>query len=182
MCEYFCRQKQNNPIIAIFDRDEPDLLKRVHDETTGFKSWNNGVYSFAIPIPQHRKDNPSVCIEFYYKDEEIKRYDNEGRRLFLSNEFNPNSGRHNIDRDLVTQETKKIKNNKNNEIKIIDSNVFDSNDKNVALSKDDFANYILQESDNFNDFDFKPFLDIFEVIDRISKHHEENIKSEHIAD
>ena len=60
--------------------------------------------------------------------------------------------------------------------------MFDSNDKNVALSKDDFANYILQESDNFNDFDFKPFLDIFEVIDRISKHHEENIKSEHIAD
>jgi RNA-directed DNA polymerase len=178
VCQQFRKEKQNNPLIAIFDRDEPDKIRDCHDETKGFKSWGNGVYSFAIPIPQHRKDNHSICIEFYYKDEEIKRSDSDGRRLFLSNEFHPNSGRLNNDLDLVTQENKKTK---NNEIKIID-NVFDSNHKNVALSKDKFATYIWQESDNFNDFDFNPFLEIFDVINKISKHHEENIKSEHISD
>ena len=52
-------------------------------------------------------------------------------------------------------------------ISIIDSQVFDENDKNVALSKSQFAEHILEQSDNFNNFDFCEFKKIFEVISDI---------------
>mgnify|MGYP000662698713 CR=1 FL=1 len=168
MCEQFSKKRHVQPIIAIFDRDEPDIIKKAHNDSEGFKNWGNGVYSFAIPVPKHRLDKDGVCIELYYKDTEIQKEDENGRRLFLSSEFRI-SGRHNS-LDLVTDRNKV----KTSQLKIISDGVFDTEDINIALSKDKFANYILEGIENFNDFDFEEFQKIFMIIKNVLIHHTEN--------
>ena len=49
---------------------------------------------------------------------------------------------------------------------MIDCGVFDKQN-NVALSKDDFAKYILNQEEGFNKFKFTEFGEIFEVIQLI---------------
>ena len=169
MCEQYCKSKHPQPIIAIFDRDEPKYISQVHDDTRGFKIWGNRIYSFALPIPQYRQKVKDVCIELYYKDSEIQREDSEGRRLFLSNEFSSRSGRHQS-LDLTTDRNKI----KGEQIKIIDSDVFDREDKNVALSKNRFADYILRGEEGFNNFDFEEFYEVFKTVEKIVKFHIEN--------
>jgi len=94
----FCNQAHKvphpQPIICIFDRDEPDILRQVTGQTGDHKNWGHNIFSFALPIPEHRKDTSDICIELYYKDDEIKRSEQSGRRLFLSHEFDPRSGKH----------------------------------------------------------------------------------------
>jgi RNA-directed DNA polymerase len=169
MCEQYCKSKQSEPIIAIFDRDEMNIIPKVHDEARGFKNWENRIYSFALPFPQHRQEVKDLCIELYYRDSEIQRKDGEGRRLFLSNEFRSRSGRHQS-LDLNTDRNKI----KGEQIKIIDSDVFDREDKNAALSKNSFADYILRGEEGFNDFDFEEFDEVFKTIEKILKFHIEN--------
>ena len=171
MCKQFSKARQIQPIIAIFDRDESGIIKNVHADSNGFKNWGNGVYSFAIPIPKHRSDKDGVCIELYYKDTEIQRKDKNGRRLFLSSEFNTTSDRHNS-LNLFAHRSKSERESK--QLKIIDDSVFDMDHINVALSKDNFANYILEDTENFNDFDFEEFQRIFMIIRKILIDHTEN--------
>ncbi|ACB50436.1 probable RNA-directed DNA polymerase [Crocosphaera subtropica ATCC 51142] len=167
VCKQFCKEKRNIPLIAIFDRDEPNIIKKIHDDSQGFKDWDNGVYSFALPIPKHRQDVKEICIEHYYQDSEIKRTDKKNKRLFLSNEFHRESGRHLSKPQLTTTDNKF----KSNQLKIIDGKVFDSDNNNVALPKDDFATYIYDKEEGFNDFDFTAFKEVFEIIEKILNRH-----------
>ena len=167
VCKQFCKQKQNIPLIAIFDRDEPNIMKKIHDDSQGFKNWDNGVYSFALPIPKHRSNIQEICIEHYYQDSEIKRTDTNDRRLFLSDEFHEKSGRHK-NLELNTTEINKFK---SNQLKIIDNGVYDSDHNNVALTKDKFATYIYDKEEGFNDFDFSAFKEVFEIIKKILNRH-----------
>ena len=114
-----------------------------------------------------------ICIEHYYTDEEICRKDSNQQRIFLSTEFKLRSGRHQS-LPLVTNPNKI----KANQLKIIDDSVFDENDQNVALSKNAFADYIYNEEQNFNNFDFRSFNEIFEIIDKILKYHSEKKRSQ----
>ena len=50
-------------------------------------------FSFTLPLPDKRSDLKGISIEFYYTDNEIQRSDKDGRRLYLSNEFDSKSGR-----------------------------------------------------------------------------------------
>ena len=118
----------------------------------------------AIPVPSHRQDTPNVCIELYYQDSEIKRPSPEGRRLFLSNEFDGRSGRHTIDPGLNCVEVNKINPNR---LSIIDNKVFNPNSENVALPKNDFADYVLSSAPGFDDFSLTEFEKIFEVVSAI---------------
>ncbi|MDJ0845182.1 MAG: reverse transcriptase domain-containing protein [Crocosphaera sp.] len=169
VCKQFCKEKRNIPLIAIFDRDEPKkITPKIHDDSQGFKDWGNGVYSFALPIPNHRQDVKEICIEHYYQDSEIKRTDKKNRRLFLSDEFHPKSGKHLSNTQLNTTEINKFK---SHQLKIIDDKVFDSDNNNVALPKDDFATYIDDKEEGFNDFDFAAFKEVFEIIEKILNRH-----------
>jgi RNA-directed DNA polymerase len=167
-CKFFSDTQNLISMIAIFDRDNLPIIKEAHDETRGYKTWRNNVYSFAIPIPRHREGDRNVCIEHYYKDDEIKRQDSEGRRIFLSNEFNPKSLRHRKDGDLSVPKLS------NDQIKIIDNEVFNSENINVALPKADFASNVFEQKENFDDFDFTEFIAIFDVIRKILKSHNSN--------
>jgi RNA-directed DNA polymerase len=94
-CENRARRPNNfMPTIYIFDRDIREVVKNAMDGDKSYKSWGNNVFSFVIPLPQHREQTPEISIEFYYRDNEITRTDRNGRRLFLSNEFNNESGKH----------------------------------------------------------------------------------------
>jgi RNA-directed DNA polymerase len=162
----FCKQASKleyhpNPLICIFDNDEPSVLRQIKDKDVPYKDWGNNVFSLALPVPDHREDNPEVCIELYYKDSELMRVDSAGRRLFLSNEFNRLSGKHKTETELNCTVLNKVRANK---LSIIDASVFNLNEENVALSKDAFAENVLNEVENFDDFDFSEFRKVFEMI------------------
>jgi RNA-directed DNA polymerase len=49
-------------------------------------------------------------------------------------------------------------------LSIVDAKVFDRNNENVALPKNDFADYVLNQVENFAAFDVSEFGKIFDVI------------------
>lgn len=155
-------EENKRPHIFIFDRDRLDIFKRIKGNEE-FMLWGKNVYSFAIPIPKHREDMQRICIEFYYKDDDIAWYDKNGRRLFLSTEFDPATGAHLLDKGLKCNDLNILK---SGEPKIIfdELGVFDKMDNNVALSKNSFAENILSENGNFLRVDFSGFKSLFERI------------------
>ncbi|PLR77134.1 hypothetical protein CU633_12285 [Bacillus sp. V3-13] len=166
LCTSLSKLNQNKKIIAIFDRDEPAFIRKVSGgDGVSFRSWGNNVYSFTLPVPSHREATPHISIEHYYKDEEIKLEDENGRRLYIGNEFSLTYGLH------IFEE--KICKNKNkcgeNSIQIIDNGVCRISDEsiNIALTKSRFANYILTERPPFDNIDFQSFLLVYEVVREI---------------
>ena len=162
LCQHSSKIAQVRPIICIFDRDEAKIIKQVSEQNQAYKEWGGNVFSFIIPVPDHRVAAPNISIEFYYTDDEIKRPDKHGRRLFLSSEFHPSS-RHKR-ADLTCTDLNKIN---RKDVTIIDDKVFDKHHKNVALPKSQFADYILQQQEGFNDFDISEFQKIFDIIGMI---------------
>jgi RNA-directed DNA polymerase len=151
MCIEYSKVPQSQLTIFIFDNDDQTITKDVSERGRDYKSWGNKVFSFVIPVPSHRIQTPGVCIEMYYRDGDITRQDAKNRHLFLSTEFHPQSGKHRTDRDLNCTDMNKIKDLK--KLCIIDDRVFNNNSENVALPKDDFADYVLKQVKNFYDLD-----------------------------
>jgi RNA-directed DNA polymerase len=148
------------PHIFIFDRDVQRIMSEIV-KYDNYKTWENGLYSIAIPVPKHQEESPStnICIEFCYQDQDIFRKDIEGKRLFLSEEFNSSTGKH-FNEELHCTDIKKLQGN----LKIISEKVFDANDKNVALSKTAFSQNILKRAPGFENIDFSGFKPLFETI------------------
>ena len=171
ICAHSSKLPQARPIICIFDRDEPKIMRSVSVADKPYKEWGNNVFSFIIPVPEHRQGTPNISIEFYYTDSEIMQADQHGRRLFLpdfagqvSSEFHPSSRHKN--QDLTCTDLNKVK---RQDVSIIDNQVFDRHHRNVALPKSQFADYILQQEEGFNDFDVSEFRQIFDIIAMIMK-------------
>lgn len=139
------------------------LYNEVNNSEKDFKDWGNNVFSFSIPVPEHRKETPDVCIELYYKDEDLKKIDENGRRIYLNNEFNSMTGRH-INLDVICADKNKYSSKL---LTIIDNNVFDSENNNVALSKNAYANNIIQNK--YEKIDVSEFKKIFDIIREIEK-------------
>jgi RNA-directed DNA polymerase len=136
-------------------------VRQVTASDKGYKSWGNNVFSFAIPLPEHRQPElQQACIELYYKETDLRRPDSDGRRLFLSSEFEDNIGRLKNQPGIVHRNINKIK----GPLTIIDVDVLDEENKNIALSKNDFADHILNQDDEFRDVDFSEFTKIFALI------------------
>jgi hypothetical protein len=163
MCRVYCKTPRDRVTIFIFDRDNPSVLKDVQRGDADYKDWGNSVFSFALPVPSHRHNNPEISIEFYYKDCEITRADSLGRRLFLSNEFHPQSGLHRSE-PLHCMALTKIR---RSVVTIVDEQVFDRTGANVALPKDDFANHVLNRVGPFDSLDVSEFAHVFRLITSI---------------
>jgi RNA-directed DNA polymerase len=157
--------EHNFPAIMLFDNDKPQTLKDANILDNPFHFWGRNVYSVKLPVPPHREHSPDICIEFLYTDEEIKRVDNEGYRLYISSEFIPESGRHHSE-DLVYTNQKRLA--KSPHDFIIDDGVFDDSSKDVALPKSKFANYVFNQTSNYDNFDFSPFESLFDLFSKIS--------------
>lgn len=131
-------------IIGIFDCDE-DNGKRIHQKHSGIEYYGNNVYGMTIPIPDFRSYNSGISVEFLYKDNDLKKLDENNRRLFFTSEFNEN-GRLVSDRNVGVRNADSIKKNlSQSKEKIKDNDVFDLDGNSLALSKENFAQNPLAE-------------------------------------
>jgi hypothetical protein len=165
-CRALSMVPQEQVTIFMFDRDNPDIIPKIHDERLGYKPWGNNVFSFAIPVPEHRRTQPAVCIELYYRDTDLQRADDEGRRIFFSTEFHAGSGRCTTNPHLSVGNKGKLASGKAG-VRILDSEVYNEKFENVALSKADFASEVARGEPPFENMDFTPFCLIFDAVDAI---------------
>ena len=153
---------RKNILICVFDRDVKDYVHKVTVQDQFFKSWGNKVYSMVIPVPSDREFH-EICIEHLYTDAELTTVDNDGRRIFLSTEFSKETGKH-LKENLYVKSLGKL----SSKIpQIIDSGVFDSYNKSYALSKSDFADYVLNAESPYDSFNIDGFRKIFQHIQHI---------------
>lgn len=160
---------QPKKVIAIFDRDEPSLLKSYPDP---YKDLGNNVYALCIPCPESRKQQGRtyISIEYLYSDDEIHTKLPNGTQLFFGNEFEGDSTkRHKTNPDLRANESHGL-----GKDKILENNggqaVYDAQYKNYLAKKDDFAEAvvngdILISKESWENF--RPLIDIInEIIDK----------------
>lgn len=161
MCRSLAKVPQGDRHVFVFDRDEPAVLKVVDDPTRGYKVWGNNVYSLPLPIPPFRLATDAICVEHLLKDEQLTVSDSEGRRLFLPNEFNHQSQRHRSLKLICTDR------NALRRHQVIDHDVYDESDRNVALQKVDFANLVAARLEQF---DFEGFRPLFAKLAELRMH------------
>jgi hypothetical protein len=164
MCEHHALMPQPTPLIFLFDRDKPEIVKKLTTrdlDEKGYQDWGNNVFSMCLPIPPGRSDEThAISIEFFYTDDALTRHNEHGRRLFLSDEFHGRTGRH-LTKALHTTALNRIRGPR---IAVLDSDVFNQEDVSVALSKDAFAEAISTDQEGFRDVDFSSFTPVFDTI------------------
>ena len=149
------------------------------------KEWktllHNNVYALCIPKLNDELDE--ICIEFYYKENDLKKENSEGKRLFIANEFefkeNINDcnrffskcGKFKTDTQSGTNQTRQVtlqypnKKDRGYVYKVEENECIKSN--NMNLSKNDFAKNIYYDVEGFDNFDIENFKLIFDVIEKI---------------
>lgn len=172
MCKQISKVRQSRKLIFIADADDNDTTKALSEKGKPYKTWGNNVFSFVLPLPDSRQDTPKICIEHYYTDDEIKtvaQIDDVSRRLYMGNEFN-NDGI-SLDGKLFCRDRNSCG---NDSIKIIDGTtdkrvyqINDKEEKNIALSKMNFVEKIIDGSDEFSNIKFNNFHLIFDIIKQI---------------
>lgn len=160
MFDSYSRIPQERKTIFLFDRDNNSLKKHKLKE---FNKSNENVYSLCIPHVSEELD--LISLEFYYEIADLKTLDKNGRRLFLGEEFNCKTGISSC-KQYVAQEKNKVK-----PLSIIDNYVYQIEDEyydnSIALSKNTFAEYILNDEANFDSFDISKFEKIFDVLEKV---------------
>ena len=173
LCEQTSKLINERKVICVFDRDDDNIVKQMNGEGN-YKDWGNSVSSFCIPKPSHRDDYNKISIEFYYTDDEIRTLDpTNNTRLFFTNE---------VEELMIKSKTNKKR--INSEIRILDvPKPEEENDKRiycedveliknvdgerVAHSKSLFAEKIINQEENFSEFQVSEFEKIFEIIREI---------------
>lgn len=168
MCIQLSKAPQPKVTIAIFDSDDPKILKDVTTEGQPYKIWRNNIFSLALPVPEHRRGLSGVCTELYYQDSEITRSTANGRRLYLSSEFSAKSMLHISERGVSTSDRRVLDSAR---LTVLDDRVFRGSDENIALTKNGYADHVLNQDENFNDFDVSAFKSVFDAIIQIITEH-----------
>lgn len=176
-CKYLSNLPRKNKIILITDADVPNDMKKMKEEGKNYKAWGNNVFSIVLPVPEHRKDTPQICIEHYYTDHDLMKPIKIGdvmRRIYMGREFDSSglsisdsprllcldrnscgAGKINI---IDGQEKKEVKN----------TSVPEEQRVNLALSKMAFAKAVLDPpTDDFKTMDFSAFRLLFDVMKEI---------------
>ena len=176
MCQEFSKLRQPRKIIFIADRDVPEIVKEFSGDN-GFRHYIHGnldtnVFSFVIPVPQHRSNQNNICIEHYYSDAEIrtpKSVNGINRRIFTGDEFNDAGfGIESADkyycntRNICGPDKISVIDGSNNvRVTLKDENGQGSN---YALPKMEFAEAILNEDGEFANISSDNFSAIFDVL------------------
>ena len=180
LCENMAKLPQPVKYIFIADRDDECTNKKLSGIDSRFKSWGNNVYSFILPVPTHRLETPSICIEHYYSDDEIKTEwidpdTGVAHRLFMGNEFDERGIASNLDR--YCEKRSKCG---SLSISIIEgssgervTSISNNNGTNYALPKSQFAKLIMDRQAPFNAFGVESFVSIFEIIKDIIRDNQE---------
>ena len=151
---------QVHKIIGVFDCDTKTGKKYI--DTVDF---GNNVYGCCITDVHGYGDD--ISIELLYTRDDLKRCDKNGRRIYLSEEFKEKSHQLKTNSQITCSNSAIAGAYKSGIVKIIDSNVFDSEEKSLALSKSDFADNVYNEKGNFADISVEGFKNIIELIQEI---------------
>ena len=174
MLDQISKVKQNRVIIGVFDRDSQKYIDYCNANTSNFKEITpgNNVYAFCIPLVNETLYGNEISIEHYYNRNDLLKKDNNGRRLFLGDEFYKSG---NSKDGMYQTKTEKIQ-HKVDCCGIIDEKVFYIKDleqnTNIALTKNNFADLVLN-TDYSDGFDFSSFTKIIDIIKKIIGIHED---------
>lgn len=151
--------------IYLFDRDVPKYNKIASSEDACYRQWGKNVFSAILPVPEHR-DFDEICIEHFYSDTDLAKEDEDGRRLYTTAEFDPDTGNLRTDSRIYFAGNRSRL--RSRYPKIIDCDVLTQDKgKSVALSKNNFAWKISDGKGNFKDIDFSHFAAIFNMFQEI---------------
>jgi len=156
-CRSSSRAPQGVPCVCLFDSDNDKILKQAVD-AGGWKDWGNNVIAVSIAPPVFREDDEKLCIELLHDDGVLQRKNDEGRRVFLRTEFDPESGRHEDGTCYTPHAGNK------GALVIEQVRSFDSEAKSLALAKIDFANAVESRQPPYEELDFSGFAPTFERI------------------
>ena len=160
------KSQDTNIKICIYDRDE---ISKIF--ASPFESTSNQVYRFNIPVPSCRSITDKISIEHYFTDEQIKTIDENGRRLYMANEFDSRGTLIN-GTGFSPFPIKRDKEYTRYPLHILDGGdettvvYLGTQNKNMALNKMTFANYVKDRHSGF-DFDMTVFQPIIDLINHI---------------
>lgn len=172
MCETMAKLKQPRKMIFVADCDDDNTNKKMSSKDCLYKNWGNNVYSFILPVPNNRKNNPAICIEHLYSDDEIRtecEVNGVKRRLFIGNEFDElglanDLGYICLNKNFCGPQKNNIIEGRTDERVVL---IKGDRSVNYALTKTEFANNVLKKVPPFDRFDFSNFVEIFKNIKEI---------------
>ena len=146
---------QGQPCVGVFDRDSKLAAKFIGND--GWLNLGNGVVAVSLAPPPWRSEGDPVCIEMLFPTELLALVDNEGRRLFLAEEFLP-SGVHESRLYVTPHPTNS---------KLVREEVYDiESDESVGLAKVAFARAASNRTPPLVVVDYGGFRPTFEIIRR----------------
>ena len=162
LLENLAKVPNSSKIIGIFDNDTQVGQKYLNPKCLG-----NNVYACSI-VDTQGYPKGVISIELLYSREElVNTFDENRRRVYLSDEFTVNSHRLMKDKSVICSNNAIVEAQKRDVVKIIDDRVFDENENNIALSKADFAKYVYDAISPFSKLSVGGFRQILETIKQI---------------
>lgn len=156
-CEALARTPQAKACVCVFDRDKPQVFKKALDGGD-WRDWTNGVVSVALAPPKHLETGSLFCIERLHPTELLQRRDGDGRRVFTTDEFDPETAFH-LGGGPYTVSRRSSK--------MIREDVYEfPSKKKVGLAKVAFARAVSTGHPPYEDVDFEGFRPTFELINR----------------
>ena len=151
---------REKPVIGIFDNDS-DIGKRyVNTSALGNKV-------FACSIRGTQEYGEEISVELLYSREDVTKAGGDGKRLFLSDEFKEKSQTLREDNSIVCQNKTIIDAYNRGIIKVVDSKVYDSDERNIALTKAEFADRVYNGVKPYDSISVEGFRDILSTINEI---------------
>lgn len=159
-----------NKVIAIFDRDNHQVLRKLQDkgDLDSFQRWGNNVYSLAIPRPPHRANYNKVSIELLYTDEDLQTRRSSGKRLHFDHELRTEVVPGSPPRFVPISPVKSRELDK----KPFDGkaeSIVDQNGQQIGLSKARFAELVFDKVEPFDRLNMAGFAPIFRIIEEIMR-------------
>lgn len=165
LCGRHLVKKDDVVEVYLFDNDQKQYVQKLN----GLPYINVGhpkIFMALLPKPSHRSFY-EVCIEHFYRDEDIMRKDARGRRIYFVKEFNKDTGSH-LTEDVRSTKLQPLK---QPDYTLIVDGILNSKDQSVALSKKDFAKAIVNKKNTHADVDFEAFRAIFDMLSNILDSH-----------
>ena len=167
MCEACSRVNYGRILIFLADNDDQRYIKNFENNGKP-KAWGNSVFSLCLPVPTHRSKTPEISIEHLYPDTDLKKEficdDGKPAQLFFNSEFT-NHNFHIADDYVLSKELQCNA----SPIGLIDGSsgfkVYKKDDPkhNYALSKNKFADLVLNKVPPFESMDFSGFIPLFDA-------------------
>lgn len=151
---------QTAPIIGVFDND-----CKVGKKYTAPASLGNNVYACSITDTQDYGEE--ISIELLYSKADLTKEWPDKRRLYLTDEFSEKSHQLKTDKSVVCQNNTIDDAIKRGIIKVVDSNVYNDNDEEQAVSKEEFARQIYEGKPPYENINVDGFKKIFKTIEGI---------------